>query len=347
MLLTSLDLDLHSSTRLTPLTQICSRLLVASLVHQLFVLVVEPYLFQLLFLQIISWVVSKVVRAALKLINGRELHILLFRACVKRFKWWTVGCALRHSEGAASIGEMLRRCLSGGSHGTLVVYNWNIVYRTKLCCHKAMITFLFPEKCQLSILSFYLIYCISIFLSELFVLVGMDADSGWLNVVMSRSLRFCIVINFICFLGIGVVHRSLPGVHGLVVGFDCVLVTKGRVNFLLNNSAHGVRQLVRHRIQKSKLRLNLLLGECAHSNQLLEKPLVGLAELPKLDSHVAFVDDVDNQLAETPVKIDTVLLTEARFAHDFLLHICKAAINPDLLRIEVEGTKTGYQFFIH
>ena len=107
MLFTALDLGLHTSTRLTPLTQVCSCLLVAPLIHQLFVLVVEPYLFQLLLLQVICWVVSKVVRAALKLIDRRKLHILLFRACVKRFKWWSVRGTLRHREGAAGIGEVL------------------------------------------------------------------------------------------------------------------------------------------------------------------------------------------------------------------------------------------------
>ena len=78
MLFTALDLGLHTSTRLTPLAQVCSCLLIAPLIHELFVLVVEPYLFQLLLLQVICWVVSKVVRAALKLINCRKLHILLF-----------------------------------------------------------------------------------------------------------------------------------------------------------------------------------------------------------------------------------------------------------------------------
>ena len=69
--------------------------------------------------------------------------------------------------------------------------------------------------------------------------------------------------------------------------------------------------------------------------------------MPELDSHVAFVDDVDNQLTQTPVKIDAIRLTEARFAHNFLLHVCQATIDPDLLRIEVKSTETSYQFFIH
>ena len=47
------------------------------------------------------------------------------------------------------------------------------------------------------------------------------------------------------------------------------------------------------------------------------------------------------------MKVDTILLTEARFAHNFFLHVCQAAIDPNLLRIKVKGTQTSYQFFIH
>ena len=119
------------------------------------------------------------------------------------------------------------------------------------------------------------------------------------------------------------------------------------MHFLFDNCTHGVRQFIGHRIQKSELRIDLLLRECAHSNELLEEPLIRLAELSELDGHVAFVDDVNNKPAETPVKIDTILLTEARFSYNFLLHVCQAAIDPDLLSIEVKGTETGYQFFIH
>ena len=138
-------------------------------------------------------------------------------------------------------------------------------------------------------------------LSELFVLVGLYADRGWLDVVMMCSFRLVHVFHFISILGIGIVDCSLPGVHGLVVGFDGILVTEGRVHFLLDDGAHGVRQLVRHGIQKRELRLNLLLGERAHRNQLLEEPLVGGAELSELDSHVTLVDYVDDELAETLV----------------------------------------------
>ena len=64
--------------------------------------------------------------------------------------------------------------------------------------------------------------------------------------------------------------------------------------FLFDNCAHGIRQFVGHRIQKSELRIDLLLRERAHSNELFEEPLIRLTELPELDGHVAFVDDVNN-----------------------------------------------------
>ena len=142
VLLAALDLGLHASTCLAPLTQVCCRLLVASFVHQLLILVMEPYLLQLLLLQVICWVVSVVVGAALKLVDGRELHFLRLGARVERFEWWAVGGALRLSEGAASIGEVLGSGCGGRSHGALVVYNRHIVDRSKLRCHQAMLTLL-------------------------------------------------------------------------------------------------------------------------------------------------------------------------------------------------------------
>ena len=242
---------------------------------------------------------------------------------------------------------MLRRCHSGGSHGASFTHNWDIVNRSELCCQQAMLTFLFLDKCQFIILCFYCLYSISVFLSELFVLVRLNSNICWLNVLVMGSLRFWLVFHFICFLCIGIEHCSFSDVHGLVVGFHGVLVTKGWVHFLFDNCTHGVRQFVGHRIQKSELRIDLLLRERAHSNKLLEEPLIRLTELPELDGHVAFVDDVNNKLAETPVKIDTILLTKAWFAYNFLLHVCQASIDPDFLSIEVKGTETGYQFFIH
>ena len=53
-----------------------------------------------------------------------------------------------------------------------------------------MLTFLFLDKCQLIILCFNCLYSISVFLSELLVLVRLYSNICWLNVLVMGSLRF-------------------------------------------------------------------------------------------------------------------------------------------------------------
>ena len=77
MLFAPLDLGFHAPASLLPLAEISVRLLVSPLVGQLLVLVREPNLFQLLFLDIRGRVVVEIVAAPFKLVCSRELDLLV------------------------------------------------------------------------------------------------------------------------------------------------------------------------------------------------------------------------------------------------------------------------------
>ena len=82
-------------------------LLVAPLVRQLLVLVREPDLLQLLFLNVSSRVVSEIVTSALEFV-GRGEFGLLVAIRVECLEWWLVGGALCLGESPGSVREFDR-----------------------------------------------------------------------------------------------------------------------------------------------------------------------------------------------------------------------------------------------
>ena len=102
MLLATLDLSLHATTGLAPLTKIGSSFFIASLISQLLVLVVEPELLQLLLLHVSRRVVRKVARLALELIDCGVLDLLL-TIRVECLVGWPVGGALSLAESTLHV----------------------------------------------------------------------------------------------------------------------------------------------------------------------------------------------------------------------------------------------------
>ena len=77
-------------------------LLIAPLVRQLLVLVREPDLLQLLFLNVSSWVVSEIVTSAFEFV-GRGEFSLLVAIRVECLEWWLVSGALCLGEGSGCV----------------------------------------------------------------------------------------------------------------------------------------------------------------------------------------------------------------------------------------------------
>ena len=107
LLFAPLNFGLHSASGLAPFAKVGMVLLVATLVRQLLVLVREPDLLQLLFLNVSSRVVSEIVTSALEFI-GRGEFGLLVAVRVECLEWWLVGGALCLGEGPRSVREFDR-----------------------------------------------------------------------------------------------------------------------------------------------------------------------------------------------------------------------------------------------
>ena len=84
VLLSALDLGLHSSASCSPFPQESYCFFVSSLVLKLLVLVIEPYLLKLLLMDLCRWVVVEVVRFPGKTIDCCSRHRLLHSREVSR-----------------------------------------------------------------------------------------------------------------------------------------------------------------------------------------------------------------------------------------------------------------------
>ena len=104
MLLTTLDLSFHATTSLGPLTNVGSHLFIVTLISELFVLVLEPKLLQLLLFQVIGREVRKVVGDALELVNRCVLHIDA-GISVERFECRFELCAFSLNKRPSSIAK--------------------------------------------------------------------------------------------------------------------------------------------------------------------------------------------------------------------------------------------------
>lgn len=134
-------------------------------------------------------------------------------------------------------------------------------------------------------------------LAKSLVLVGLNHLRGGQNVCVIRALRKLRVLNCHQLVQRLVELYPFPHIHGLVVFIDLVRVAESRVNLLLDDGFHTVGELVAMGIQKVCLSCHLLLGESAHRNQLLNKPLVCFAQLAQFHIDCSFVDNVDYKLA--------------------------------------------------
>ena len=86
--------------------------------------------------------------------------------------------------------------------------------------------------------------------SEHLVLVVLNSCRRGLNVIVVCPLRILRVFNDDKLSSLLVLHFTLSDVHGLVICIDTLFVAEGGVDFLLNDVAHALRQVVRHGVQK-------------------------------------------------------------------------------------------------
>ena len=172
-----------------------------------------------------------------------------------------------------------------------------------------MLSLLLLHHSELVVLLLDLVYSVSILLAEELMLVTLDSLGRWLDVTVVRALREFRVFDDHVGLRDWVPLHIL--VHRLVVLVNLVVVAESRKHFLFNDRLHAGSQLIFEWVQKGKLGLLLLLGEGAHSNQLFEKPLVHLSQLPQLHVHVPLIDHLDHQFAEALVQFYSVLVGKA------------------------------------
>ena len=77
MFLASLDFGFHAATGLTPFAQVCGSLLVPPLISQLLVLVVPPYLLELLLFDLGGRIIRKEAGSAFEFVDRRVLDLLV------------------------------------------------------------------------------------------------------------------------------------------------------------------------------------------------------------------------------------------------------------------------------
>ena len=134
--------------------------------------------------------------------------------------------------------------------------------------------------------------------------------------------------------------------HRFSLCSDRVRVAERRLDFVGNDLAHGEALSSTLGVEEHKFFLDLFLREGSHRLQLLEKPLVCLAQLSQLECHVLLADNLNDQVAQTFVQFYAVLHREARLKNDSLLVVRKSA-PPYLLLVHVEGLQTHSEFPEH
>ena len=94
------------------------------------------------------------------------------------------------------------------------------------------------------------------------------------------------------------------------------------------------------------LSFDFLLAERSHCDQFVEEPLVCLSELALLQIEVALVDDLDHELTEALVKLNTILPGVTLLLHDFQL-LVSVTLDSNFLLVHVKCGQADDEFFIH
>ena len=151
---------------------------------------------------------------------------------------------------------------------------------------------------QRELVVLFLDFCDGMFilLAKGAMLVALDANSRGLNVAMVRTLLLIWIENAKFFFVVVILHK-MPIIHVLVVCFNSIHITKGRVHLLLDYLAHAGLQFFILGIQKVYLGLNLLLRKSTHCDELLEEPFVSLTQVALLHIYISLVYYMDHELS--------------------------------------------------
>lgn len=132
LLLTTLNLGLHATSCLAPLSQIGMIFLISSLISQLLILMGEPNLLQLLLLDVSCWIVCKVVASSFEFVGRGEFGLLIairvecleWRSICRTFGLREIASCVGESHGTAGWWQFARR--SGRRDAvTLRRFRWN------------------------------------------------------------------------------------------------------------------------------------------------------------------------------------------------------------------------------